>query len=216
MKKKSGKSDNSQEKVLATAFRADQEEVKKLKKKLSKYEGMPEKGIETWFRVTSRNLYTRRQIVDTKSNILVTVNSIIISVILGSLYSRLDTDPHLLWAIGPMILTNLISMAYAIFATRPTVEKGAFTKEQVEQGQARLMTFDDFYKMSESDYEWAVDRMMQKREFLYSTIKKDIHHLGLDLSRRYKYIRTAYDVFLAGLVFSVFMFGLCHIMFSAG
>jgi hypothetical protein len=108
--------DKKIEKALMSEMNIDKEALKKLKKKLEKVEGVPERGIETWFRLASRNLYIRRQIVDTKSNILVTVNSIILSVILGSLYAKLDDDPHLIWAITPKILTNIVSMAFAIFA----------------------------------------------------------------------------------------------------
>lgn len=207
-------SDKVMDKALMESMGVDRDKLKKLKKKLAKIEGVPERGIETWFRLTSRNLYTRRQIVDTKSNILVTVNSIIMSVILGSLYPKLDDDPHLIYAITPMILTNVISMAFAIFATRPKIDRGTFQADEVENGSARLMTFDDYYKMPEAAYESAVDRLMEDKNFLYTSIKKDIHHLGVDLSRRYQRIRIAYDVFLMGLVVSIFMFIACHIFFS--
>lgn len=201
------------DKELISSMGISKERFKKLQKKIAKIEGYPERGIETWFRLASRNLYTRRQIVDTKSNILVTVNSIIISVILGSLYMHLDDDPHLLWAIVPMILTNVLSLAFAIIATRPKIEKGVFSDTDVDDKSARLMTFDDFYKMPEPAYEAAIDKLMEDRDFLYTTIKKDIHHLGVDLSRRYRYIRTAYDVFLIGLIISILMFGLCHAVY---
>ena len=75
------------------------------------------------------------------------------------------------------------------------------------------MTFDDFYKMPEAEYEMAVDRLMEDRDFLYKTIKKDIHRLGVELSQRYRHIRRSYDIFLGGLIISVFMFGLCHAIF---
>ena len=201
------------DKALMKEMDLDKEQLKKLKKKLAKIEGYPERGLETWFRLASKNLYTRRQIVDTKSNILVTVNSIIISVILGSLYTKLDDDPHLIWGVAPMILSNVISMAYAIFATRPAFGKGVFTDEEVANKSARLMTFDDFYRMPEGKYEDAISKLMEDRDFLYSTIKKDIHQLGIDLSKRYKNIRIAYDVFLVGLVVSVIAFGVCHVLF---
>ncbi len=210
MKDKLKKEQKKMDASLMEDLGINKDELKKLKKQLTKASNYPEKGIETWFRVTSKNLYTRRQIVDTKSNILVTINSIIISIILGSLYIQLDEDPHLIWAIVPMILTNVLSIAFAILATRPVIDKGVFNKEDVVKKGARLMTFDDFYKMSESDYEWAIDEMMQDKKFLYGTIKKDIHHLGVDLSQRYKHIRTAYDIFLIGLVTSLIMFGACH------
>lgn len=192
----------------------DKEELKQLKKKLAKVEGVPDRGIETWFRLASRNLYTRRQIVDTKSNILVTVNSIIMSVILGSLYPRLGEDPHLIYGVAPMILTNIISMGFAIFATRPKLAKGVFNAEDISNQAASLMTFDDFHQMSEQDYGQAVDQIMQDKNLLYSTIKKDIHRLGVDLSKRYDRIRMSYDIFLIGLVISLIMFAGCHVFFA--
>lgn len=189
----------------------DKNRYKKLKKKLAKIEGYPDRGLETWFRLSSKNLYTRRQIVDTKSSILITVNSIIISVILGSLYTELDNDPHLIFGIVPMIITNLVSIAFAIFATRPEMKRSAYSKDKVIDKSATLMTFDDFYQIPLEEYEWAVQRMMEDRNFLYSTIKKDIYYLGLDLSHRYRYIRIAYNVFLWGLVLSLLFFGGCHV-----
>ena len=189
----------------------DKNRYKKLKKKLAKVEGYPDRGLETWFRLSSKNLYTRRQIVDTKSSILITVNSIIISVILGSLYTELDNDPHLIFGIVPMIITNLVSIAFAIFATRPEMKRSAYSKDKVIDKSATLMTFDDFYQIPLEEYEWAVQRMMEDRNFLYSTIKKDIYYLGLDLSHRYRYIRIAYNVFLWGLVLSLLFFGGCHV-----
>jgi hypothetical protein len=181
-------------------------------KKLMK-ERYPERGIETWFRLASKNIYTRRQIVDTKSNILITINAIILSVVLGSLYPRLDDDPHLLWGVIPMVLANVISIAYAIVATRPKMATGKFTKQDVESKTSALMTFDDFYKMPLEDYEHAIEELMQNGTFLYRTITRDIHRLGVDLSKRYRNIQIAYNVFLIGLIVSVLAFGLCHMIF---
>lgn len=206
-------SDKQAEVDLMKEFGIDKSGLKKIKKQLKKKNDIPEKGIETWFRLASRNLYTRRQIVDTKSNILLTVNSIIMSIVLGSFYSRLDQDPHLIWAITPMVLTNISSMAFAIFATRPKLQRGAFTPDEIADKSVGLMTFDDFYKMPQTEYEAAISLVMEDRELLYGTIKRDIHRLGVDLSRRYRMIRISYDVFLAGIIISVSMFGACHVFF---
>jgi len=211
---KQKKQDKQMDKALQKELDIDKEKLKSLKKKLAKVEGFPERGVETWFRTTSKNLYTRRQIVDTKSNLLITVNSIILSIILGSLYPRLDDDPHLAWAIIPMILTNLLSITYSIFATRPKMASGKFTKEEIQQKKARLMTFDDFSRMPLEEYLWAVDEMMQDREFLYDTMKRDNHRLGVDLRQRYEYIKIAYNVFLIGLIVSILAFGVCHAFFG--
>jgi len=202
-----------EEQALMDNLQVDADKLKNLQKKLAKVESIPERGIETWYRLASKNLYTRRQIVDTKSNILITINAIMISATLGSLYPLLGTEGHLIYGIIPLTVGNLVSIGFAIIATRPKLGAGTFSTSDVTQGKASLMTFDDYYKMPEQDYEKALEEMMQNREFLYSTIKRDLHHLGVDLSHRYSHIRIAYNVFLIGLIIGLMAFGGCHLMF---
>ena len=186
----------------------DKEELKKLKKKLAKVESRPERGIETWFRLASKNLYSRLQIVDTKANILITANAIIISVILGSLYPRLDDDPHLIFAIGGLILTNVFSITFAILATIPKawVKKTSITNLQ----SADLMTFEDFSGMRLADYQESVMQTITDGKTLYPSIITDIHELGVKLARKYRMIRTSYLIFLYGIILSIVLFGACH------
>lgn len=212
LQKEVKKMDKQLDVALMQELQVDSEKLKSLKKKLSKVEDSPERGVETWFRTASRNLYTRRQIVDTKSNIMITMNAIIISVMLGNVYPQLNDNPHLIWAITPMILTNVLSIAYAIFATRPVLANGFFTKEEVDAKTVRLTTFDDFYQVPLPDYEWAVKEMLQDRDFLYDTLIRDMHRLGLDLAVRYKNIRLSYQVFLGGLIISLLSFGSCYLI----
>ena len=189
----------------------DKEELKQLKKKLKKVESRPERGIETWFRLASKNLYTRLQIVDTKANILITANAIIISVTLGSLYPRLDDDYHLIFAVGGLIITNVLSITFAILATIPDAWK---KKPQVTNLEsAHLMTFEDFSGMQLLDYRESVVKTIQDGDTLYPSIITDIHSLGLRLSKKYKLIRSSYLIFLYGIILSILLFGVCHTIF---
>ncbi len=187
--------------------------VKKLNKKLGT-QGATERYISTWFQVTSGNLYTRRQIVDTKSGLMITVNSIIISILLGSLYPRLGEDPHLVWGLVPMILANVLSITYAIFATRPVFGHGKFTRDDVDNRSANLNTFDDFYKMPEKDYKKAVYEMMNESTFIHNTYIRENHRLGVDLARRYHNIRISYHIFLTGLITAIAAFAICHLIYD--
>ena len=194
----------------------DKEELKKLKKKLLKAEGRPERGIETWFRLASKNLYTRLQIVDTKANILITANAIIISMVLGTLYSNLDEEPHLIFAVAGLVMTNVFSISFAILATIPkSWVKRIVTDESLETTieSADLMTFEDFSEMRLDSYVDSVMKVIADGETLYPSLIKDIHSLGVKLSRKYRLIRTSYLVFLYGIIFSVFLFAFCHIVF---
>jgi len=196
------------DKALMAELEVDKEELKKLKKKLLKAESRPERGIETWFRLTSKNLYTRLQIVDTKANILITANSIIISVVLGSLYTSLDQDPHLIYAVGGMVITNVFSIAFAILATIPRPQDTSTADNTTLR--KNLMTFDGFYKMPQQEYASTVMELIEDGNNLYPSMITDIHNLGVVLARKYRLIRIAYLVFLYGVILSVTAFGLCH------
>ena len=210
-KKKEKKKQKIIDNSLMEEMGIDKEELKKLKKKLVKVESRPERGIETWFRLASKNLYTRLQIVDTKANILITANAIIISVVLGSLYPRLDSDPHLIYAVGGLVLTNVLSISFAILATIPK----AWTKKSniINIEAADLMTFEDFSGMQLQDYRESVMKTMEDGNTLYPSIITDIHELGVKLSRKYKLIRSSYLIFLYGIILSVILFGACHAIF---
>lgn len=197
--------------VLLDELGIDKGELKKLKKKLLKAESRPERGIETWFRLASKNLYARLQIVDTKANILITANAIIISMVLGTLYSRLDDDPHLIFAVGGLVLTNVFSISFAILATIPK----AWTKKSKPTNleSADLMTFEDFSDMELSDYQESVLKTIEDGKTLYPSIITDIHSLGVMLAKKYKLIRISYLIFLYGIIISIVLFGLCHALF---
>lgn len=192
------------DKALQAELAIDKEGLKKMKKKLLKAEGRPDRGTETWYRLTSKNLYSRLQIVDTKANILITANAIIISMVLGTLYSKLEADPHLIFPIGGMVLTNIFSICFAILATIPNAVSSK-VRENID-----LMTFDDFHNMSLDEYSHSVMGIMESRTTLYPSIIKDIHSLGVALSKKYKLIRISYLGFLYGIIISVILFGMCH------
>ena len=82
MIKKMGK---LQDEIIGKDLNLDPDRIKELKKKLKKVEGRPDRGIETMFRLTSRNHINLSSIADSKANILISVNSIIISIICLSL-----------------------------------------------------------------------------------------------------------------------------------
>jgi len=209
LKKRSRRLDES----LAQSMKVDERELRQLKKKLTKVQNIPERGIETWYRLASRNLYTRRRLVNIKSGALLIVNAIILSNALGRLYPLVPGDPKLLYALAPLVLTNLLSIAFTIFATWPKLNSGRFERNTVEKKTASLMTFDDFHNMTLEEYEWAVDQVTQDRNFLYGTIKRDMYRLGLDLARRHKNIQIAFHIFLFGIIISVIFFGLCLLLF---
>ncbi len=168
-----------------------------------KKDNRPERGIETMFRVTSTNNQRLSDMADNKSNILITVNSIILSVVISLLLRKLDNNEHLTVPTLILLLVSLSTMVVAILATRPKVSEGIFTENDVDQKKVNLLFFGNFYKMGLVDYDAGMKKVMEDREFLYGMLTKDIYSQGVVLGRKYKLLRLAYNIFMFGLIFAV-------------
>ncbi|PTM11943.1 MAG: phosphohydrolase [Bacteroidetes bacterium] len=195
-----------QKKLLleSSKLKHKKEELKFKKNKIE----LPERGIETMFRVALRNHITLSDIADTKANILLSVNAIIISLVLSNLVSKLDnpTNDYLVWPTVIFTLFTVASIVLSVLATRPNVTKGEFSKQDVADKKVNLLFFGNFHKMKLDEFEWAMGEMMQDRDYLYGSLTKDLYFLGLVLNRKYNLLRLTYAVFMVGIVVSVIAF----------
>jgi predicted metal-dependent HD superfamily phosphohydrolase len=184
-----------------------QEEVLKLQEKLEKAKNQkPDRGIETMFRTTSHNHVMLSQMVDSKASILVTINSIILSVIVSVLIRKLEENAYLLIPTILLISVCLLTMVFSILASRPNISSGKFTREDIKNKRTNLLFFGNFHGMNVEDYLWGMKEMMKDADYLYGSLIKDIYYLGRVLGTKYKYLRIAYNVFMYGFVIAILSF----------
>jgi len=197
--------------ALRKEFDISEQELKDLKKKLKNSEGRDDRGIQTMFRTSSRNHYTMNEMVDKKANIMITVNSIILSLVLGGLIGQVNDHGHFHFDSDnvPVLLltiTSTLSIIFAILSIRPQVTHGHFTEEEIRNKEGNLLFYGNFHDMDVKDYEWGFMQMMNDQQFLYSSMIKDLYFLGKVLQRKYKQIRISLTIFLIGLTTSVLSF----------
>lgn len=185
--------------------------IKKEKKNKSKKEPKsmkPDRGIDTLFRVTLGNHTRLSGIADSKANILLSVNAIIISIALSTLIPKLDSpsNAHLVIPTFILLTFSVVSIIFAILSTRPKVTTGTFTRRDIEDRKVNLLFFGNFYKMPLDEYEWAVNEMMKDNTYLYNSMIKDLYFLGIVLERKYKLLRITYNIFMVGIIVSFLAF----------
>ncbi len=180
--------------------------AKKIKNKLKAQD--PEKAIQSVFRVTLKNHIKLSDIADTKANILLSVNAIIISIALSNLIPKLDnpSNSYLVIPTAIFVFFTVTAIIMSVLATRPNVTSGKFTKDDVNNKQVNLLFFGNFHKMSLSEFEWAMNELLNDKEYIYSSLTKDLYFLGLVLQRKYAILRLTYTVFMAGIIISVIAF----------
>jgi hypothetical protein len=174
------------------------------------------RGIQTMLRLTSDNHLELSNMADGKANILISVNSIIISVILSVLVRRLEVDTYLVIPTIIFLTSSVATIVLAILATRPKISQGVFSREDIMNRKTNLLFFGNFHKASLEEYEWGMSQMMKDQDYLYGALIKDIHQLGVVLGRKYRLLRVAYNVFMVGIISSVLAFTIAVILNSTG
>jgi hypothetical protein len=197
-------------KILIKEVKKDKEIAKKEKLKAQYKSESPDRGIQTLFRVTLKNHLTLSEIADTKANILLSVNAIIISVVLSNLIPKLDnpSNAYLIYPTIIFLIFTVTSMVMAVIATRPNVGGGKFTKDDVANKKVNLLFFGNFHKMKLKEYELALQELVKDKDYIYSSLTKDLYFLGLVLHRKYKILRWTYSIFVVGIIATVIAFAL--------
>jgi hypothetical protein len=191
---------------------ASEEKIKKRDKELNEKKARPEKGIETMFRVSSANHQRLSDMADNKANIMITVNSIILSAILSLLLRRLEDQPYLTWPTFMLITVSLVTMVLSILSTRPTLPGGTFTPQDVDDKKVNLLFFGNFYNMQLTEYKQAMLKTMEDREMLYGSLIMDGYAQGIVLGKKYRLLRLAYNIFMFGLIASVIAFCIVSVL----
>ena len=168
----------------------------------------PERSIQTLFRVTLRNHIKLSDIADTKANILLSVNAIIISLALANLIPKLEaqSNKHLLIPSLILVLFSVASIILSIMSTRPNVTSGEFTKEQVKNRNVNLLFFGNYHKMPFDQFKWGMNKLIKDKDYVYEMLMLDLHLLGKVLHRKYFLLRLTYTVFMTGIIVSVIAF----------
>lgn len=190
--------------------RRDHKEKIKAEYKAQAKDSSPERAIQSFYRTSLRNHMKLSDIADTKANILLSVNAIIISLMLSTLFSKFDNPANQFLIIPTIILmlSSITSMILSIIATRPNITTGEFTKEDVENREVNLTFFGNFHKMKLEDFEWAIHELLKDKNYVYSSLTKDLYFLGKVLDRKYRILRTTYTIFMVGMIISVIAFAI--------
>lgn len=199
--------------------------IKKIEKKLEKEEDKkdnsdskkepkepkeqkPDRSVDTLFRVTLNNHTRLSDIADSKANILLSVNAIIISVCLSVLVPKLDTpkNSHLIIPSFVLLLSSVLTIIFAILSTKPNVTKTNFTNQDIADRKVNLLFFGNFHQMLFGDFHNAMKDLIQDRDYIYDSMVTDLYYLGKVLDRKYKLLSITYQIFMAGIIISVLSF----------
>ncbi len=195
---------------MAPSGPASAPKAKKKKKKEKKKSDLgtlgTSRGIETMFRTSYRVNMDLSALADTKSNIMISINGLIISIILGTIASKIDANYWLLVPTPVLLIGCLFSMTYAVLAARPRVNSRAITLEDVRSNSANILFFGNFVHLSSEDYVVGMTELLQNTDRLYYNMIRDIYGLGSVLQKKFRLLRISYTIFMVALIAGVLAF----------
>ena len=168
------------------------------------------------FRIMASNQANLSHMADNKAHIMISVNSIILSIVISVLGKQLEEHTNLVVPTILLVIVCVGAIVFSILATRPNVTTGKFTREDIQTKKTNLLFFGNFFKMSLTDYDWAMQEMLNDKQYLYSSMIKDNYFLGVVLAKKYKYLRISYTIFMYGIIISMLAFAIFFVLPEPG
>lgn len=169
---------------------------------------LPNSAIQTFFRTNYRNHINLSAIADTKANIMISVNAILISVVISILsYQNIpETKPIVLLPVVIFLFTGLASLICAVLSIRPKVTALNAEDASVQKAQKNIIFFGNFVNLSLEQYEQAMNSVLRDGQLLYGNMVRDIYYLGKVLEKKYRFLTLSYNLFMLGFVTTVLSF----------
>ena len=160
------------------------------------------RGVETLFRVTLRNQMDLIGIADKKSNLILSINTILISIIVGLFSSSGDytnwfvmDKAILLLPLSILIVFSLSSAVLAILAARPTIVRDTNNKKY-----SSALFFANYANQTIENYIDQIKEITGSNDEIYKNLTIDMYNLGQVLNKKYKYLYWAYSLFMVGII----------------
>lgn len=166
---------------------------------------LPVRATQTFFRSNYRNHINLSAIADNKANIMISVNSIMISVLISILTYRniAETNPMVLMPIVIFLVTGLASLIFAVLSARPKITALNSKKTPRQEVKKNIVFFGNFVQLDLVEYEEAMDAMFRDSELMYGNMTRDLYYLGKVLDKKYRYLIVSYNIFMVGFIATV-------------
>jgi hypothetical protein len=167
-------------------------------KERAKLDWFDPRGVQTLFRTLSRNHYNLLRMIDGKASIVLTVNSIIISLLLGVIYIAPEPAKATVAFIArTLVQVSIVSMIFALLSMLPHRYVG---KQYKNSGYRGSLYAANFAKQSLEEFEQEFERIMTSGKTVYKEMIKDLYFLGKAVAIKQKLLIISVVIFLVGLM----------------
>ena len=164
----------------------------------------PGSHLDQLLRVSQAHLVQLSSMADMKANMLLTMSSVVMTLALPQLIK----DTHL-WPLIILIAFCLLTISLATYAVMPKTPFRHQPSPDLSSMSFNLLFFGDFTRMTQTEFEGAMQEIMSDHNRTYGTQVRELYLLGKFLAeKKYRFLRLAYLSFIIGLIatFAGFLF----------
>jgi hypothetical protein len=176
---------------------ATDEEKKKKDKKKKKEKEKASRGIETMYRTTLANHLRLSEMADQKANLMITINTLLISITMTSFFKPVDGLEKMFIPEIMLLVVSLITVVISLFATKPNVSSSS-SQRVVNNRPLDLLFFGDYTQLTADEYREAVRDLTKDEKRLYDSLSSNIYAQGKVLHKKYRLLTIAYTFFMVG------------------
>lgn len=171
------------------------------------------RGVDTLYRTSYSNHIKLSAIADGKANMMISINTIILSVIITFTGARFTLNDvfvteylHFTIPIAILLIGALISAIFAILSARPKVTEQKINIEKSEKSKSSLLFFGNFLQVSLKEYVNHLSQLKVSEQHLYDSMSIDMYFLGKILKKKFDLLTWSYNCFMFGIILSVVVF----------
>ncbi len=181
-------------------------ETKETAQNIKKKKKGSARSIETFYRNAYRTQLDLTGLADMKANIMISINGLIITAIIATESLLAYNESYLKYLPMLLLVVSILSMVFAMLAAKPRVSNLHVSSEDMLNGKANLLYFNNFLQLSEEQYADAMYNTIEDTENIYRMMSKHIYNLGVVLARKYALLRISYLIFLGGIILTGLLF----------
>ncbi len=162
------------------------------------------KTVESIFYYLTKMQVDLVNLADRRTSTMIHVNAIMISIVVGLLLRRLDSERYLLVPTLFLLTVNLVVIFVSIYSMRAA--RSTLTAEEEHTHASNLLAFTNEAPMSLQEYSTRINHLAVDVPALQRTMIDQMYFVRKMLLARQRAMRATYAIFIYGLAASIVVF----------
>jgi len=146
------------------------------------------------------------RIADRKAHIVIGLNGLLISLIIGTYALRVSGNPGVALRVGIILAGCWASLSCAVLAVFPRTFRIRDAAERRSAARENPLFFERYAALAEEEFLDVIESAMGDEDRIYELLLRDLHSAGQPLKRKFRFLNASYVILFLTLATAAGMF----------